>query len=198
MVDFTKDGSQIDEWAVITAATIREGSATSIADDMRISVEVTICKVEAVAHDGEAEITLEVSGNTTGDEDWTELLFVKTTAETASTTTLDVEAAAAATTIPLTATANFITKGDRYFIKNGTIANSEIVRNNGYSDGVSITILDGLTNTQQNGVSIYTSVEQWAISIPAEYRRFRVLINNADADCDIVSRTRVAKVTELI
>ena len=198
MADFTKAGSQIDEWAVITAATIREGAAIAIPDDIAISIQVTISKVEAVAHDGHAEIIIEVSDQTSGDEDWTELPSkVEITAETASTTTLDVEAAATATTVPLTATANFTTKGDRYFIKNGTIANSEIVRNNGYSDGVSITILSGLTNTQQNGVSIYTSAEQWIFAISPEYRRCRVLINNLDADCDIVSRTRLAKAMDI-
>ena len=198
MADLTKAGSQIDEWAVIAAATIREGVATAIPDDLQITVGITICKIEAVAHDGHAEVIVEVSHMTSGDEDWIELPGFEITAETASTTTLDAEAAAAATTVPLTATANFTTKGDLYFIKNGTIANSEIVRNNGYADGVSITILDGLTNTQQNAVSIYTSVEQWPVKIPPEFRRFRVLINNLDADCDIVSRTIVAKATDIV
>lgn len=197
MADYTKTGTQVDEWAIVTAASMREGASSDIPDDIEVAIEVTICKVEAVAHDGECEIIIEVSGNTTGDEDWTELVTLKINAETASTTTLDVEAAATATTVPLTATADFTTKGDKYFIKNGTIANSEVVRNNGYSDGVSITILDGLTNTQQNGVSIYTSVEQFAITIPAAYRRIRVLVNNLDADCDVVSRTRIAKVTDI-
>jgi hypothetical protein len=198
MADFTKAGSQVDEWAVVTAATMREGAVVDIASNLRLALEITICKVEAVAHDGNCMIVIEVSGNTSGDEDWTELLELTITAETASTTTLDAEAAAAATTVPLIATANFTTKGDLYLIKNGTIANSEIVRNNGYSDGVSITILDGLTNTQQNGVSIFTSVEQFAIMVSPEYRRVRVLVNNKDADCDVMSRTRIAQVTELV
>lgn len=198
MADYTKTGSQVDEWAVVAAATIRKGAATAIPDELEVSLEVTVCKVEAVAHDGQCEIIIEVSGNTSGDEDWTELTTFRINAETASTTTLDAEAVAAATTVPLTATANFITKGDKYFIKNGTIANSEIVRNNGYSDGVSITILDGLSNTQQNGVSVYTCVEQFAFTLPSVYRRCRVLINNLDADCDVVSRTRISKTTELV
>lgn len=198
MADYTKTGSQVDEWAVVSAASLREGASSDIPDDIEVALEVTICKVEAVAHDGECSIIIETSGNTTGDEDWTELVAFKINAETASTTTLDVEASAAATTVPLTATANFTTKGDRYFIKNGTIANSEIVRNNGYDDGVSITILDGLTNTQQNGVSIYTSVEQFAMVLPSVYRRCRVLINNGDADCDVVSRTRISRVTDIV
>lgn len=192
---YTKTGSQVDEWAVVSAGSMRKGAEIAIPNDLQIAFEVTVCKVEAVAHDGENIVIIEVSGNTTGDEDWTELVTFKINAETAATTTLDAEAAAAATVVPLTATANFTTKGDKYFIKNGTIGNSEIVRNNGVSAGVSITILDGLTNIQQNGLSIYTTVEQFAITLPDLFRRARVLINNKDADCDIVSRTRLAKIT---
>jgi len=197
MADFTKTGFQNDEWAVVPAATMRKGEAFDIPDDIEVAVEIAVCKVEAVAHDGEAFVVIEVSGNTTGDEDWTELMITQINAETAAVTTLDAEAAAAATTIPLTATTNFETKGDKFFIKNGTIANSEIVRNNGFSSGANIIILDGLTNTQQNGVSIFTSVEQFAFTLPSMYKRGRVLINNKDADCDIVSRIRLSKVTDL-
>lgn len=197
MANFTKTGSQIDEWAVISAASMREGATESILSDIEVALEITVCKVEAVAHDGECYIIIEVSGNTSGDEDWTELVTFQINAETAKTTTLDAEAATTATVIPLTATGDFDTKGDKYFIKNGTIANSEIVRNNGVNAGVSITILDGLTNTQQNGVSIYNPVEPFAFVLPSAYRRCRVLINNLDTDCDVVSRTRISKVTDI-
>ena len=197
MSDFTKTGVEVDAWAVVTAATIREGAIFDIPDDIGIAVEITRCKVEAVAHDGKAYSIVELSSNTTGDEDWTEFLSLQTQAETAVATTLDAEATAAATTVPLTTTTNMETKGDKYLIKNGTPANSEIVRNNGSSTGVSITILDGLTNTQQNGVGIFTTVEQYSLSIPAEYRRGRVLTINNDADCDMMTRTRIAKITDI-
>ncbi len=197
MADFTKSGAQIDEWAVVSAASIREGANTSIVDDVQIAIEITSAKVEAVAHDGEDLYTVEVSSNTSGDEDWTELVSFKGTLGTADTTTLDAEATAPTSTIPLTATTNFETLNDRYFIKNGTIANSEIVRNNGFSSGVSITVLDNITNTQQSGLSIYNIVDQWVVSIPAEFRRYRVLVYNGDADCDIVTRTREAKATDI-
>lgn len=199
MADYDKTNSQIDEWAVIAAAAMREGAVFTFADHLKDGVIVTLVKGEAVAHDGEGYVILECSRNASGNEDWTEIAKFQTNAETAATTTLDAEAAAAATTVPLTATANFATKGDRYLISNGTIANSEVVRNNGYSDGVSITILDGLTNTQQNGVSIFTTVEQYAFTdIPEIFQRGRVLILNNDADCDLISRTEFASVTDLV
>jgi len=197
MADFTKTGTQVDEWAVVGPATLREGATFAIADDLRIRADVTVCKGEATAHDGNGYVIVEGSWNTTGDEDWTELISFMITAETAVGTTLDVEASATDTLVPLTATTDMETKGDRYFIKNGTIGNSEVVRNNGNSSGVSITILDGLTNTQANATPIFTGVEDFSFGFPAEYRRGRILIKNLDADCDIVTRTTIAKVTDI-
>lgn len=198
MADFSKEGSIIDEWAIISAASQRLGDPAVIPDDIEMALIVDVCKVEAVAHDGECSIIFECSPVASGNENWVELMTRKINAETAATTTLDAEAVATATTIPLTATANFTTKGDRYLIKNGTIANSEIVRNNGYSDGVSITILQGLTNTQQNGVSIFTTVETFVFGQPSWAMRARAIILNLDADCDIMSLTRLGRVTDLV
>lgn len=198
MADFSKAGSIIDEWAVTSAASQRLGAAAAVPDDIEMALIVDICKVEAVAHDGECSIIFECSPVASGNENWVELMTSKINAETGATTTLDAEAAAAATTIPLTATANFTTKGDRYLIKNGTIANSEIVRNNGYSDGISITILQGLTNTQQNGVSIFTTVETFVLGLPSWAMRARAIILNLDADCDVMSLTRLGLVTNIV
>lgn len=198
MADFSKAGSIIDEWAVTAAASQRLGDPAVIPDDIEMALIVDICKVEAVAHDGECSIIFECSPVASGNENWVELMTSKINAETAATTTLDVEAAATDTLIPILATANFTTKGDRYLIKNGTIANSEIVRNNGYSDGVSITILQGLTNTQQNGVSIFTTVETFVLGMPSWAMRARAIILNLDADCDVMSLTRLGRVTDLV
>ena len=198
MADFTKSGSIVDEWAVVSAASQRLGTAAAVADDIEIALIVDICKVEAVAHDGECSIIFEGSPVASGNENWVELMTSKINAETAATTTLDAEAASDATTIPLTATTNFVTKGDRYLIKNGTISNSEIVRNNGYASGVSITILQGITNIQQNGVSIHTTVETFSLDMPSWAMRVRVIILNLDADCDVMSLTRLGLVTDIV
>lgn len=198
MADFSKAGSIIDEWSVTAAASQKLGLPAAVPDDIEMNLIVDICKVEAVAHDGECSIIFECSPFASGNENWVELMTSKINAETAATTTLDAEAIVDATTIPLTATANFITKGDRYLIKNGTIANSEIVRNNGYDDGVSITILQGLTNIQQNGVSIHTTVETFSFGYPSWAMRVRAIVNNKDADCDVMSLTRLGSVTDLV
>ena len=198
MADFSKEGSIIGEWSVTAAASQKLGLAAVIPDDIEMALIVDICKIEAVAHDGECSIIFECSPVAAGNENWVELMTSKINAETAATTTLDAEAAATDTTIPLTATAGFTVKGDKYLIKNGTIANSEIVRNDGYSDGVSITILQGLTNTQQNGVSIHTTVEQFVFGLPSWAMRGRVIVNNKDADCDVMSLTRLGRVTDLV
>lgn len=196
MSDFTKTGSQIDEWAVVTAATMREGAATAIADDMAVMLEITVAKNEAVAHDGHCEVIVETSGNTSGDEDWTELCLFEIDAETATKT--DVDQNSSSTTLYVTSTTNMETTGDLLFVHDtNAIADSEIVRVNGYSNDDYITLLDALTNAKDTDDDVYTGVNQWIVSVPAEARRVRVLVNNKDADCNVVSRTRIAKVTDI-
>jgi hypothetical protein len=58
-------------------------------------------------------------------------------------------------------------------------------------------LLDGLTYSKVVGDDILTMVDQWIVKIPAEFRRARVLVANNDSSYDVVSRTTIAKVTDL-
>jgi len=196
MADFTKTGAEIDAWAVVSAADQRVGADIDIPDDIGIVVEIHRCKVEAVAHDGEAYSIIEVSGETSGGEDWVEFFKMQTQAETAATSAVDAESAAAAKTVYLTSTTGLETLGDRYLIKDATPANSELVRNDGFANDDYITVVDNLTNTHADTADIYTTVEEFQVHIPPEYRRARVITVNNDADCDMMTRTRVAKITD--
>lgn len=202
MPDFTKDGTQIDEWAVVSPATQREGAAIAIPDDLVISVTVWSSKVEEVAHDGEDYYLFQASKSTSGDEDWEDVLELKGTAGTADKVNVDVESAAGATQLKVDSTggaSEFETLGDRYFVLNNTIANSEIVKNNGFANDDYITCLDGLTNTQQTSADVFNIVDQIGpITYPPQFRRARVIVRNDDADCDIVTKTDIAKVTEIV
>ena len=196
MADFTKSGAQVDEWAQIAAAAIRVGADVSIPDDIGFLFEITLCHDSINAHANGALVTVEVSGNTTGDEDWSELTSFRSTGGTAVKQDVDVESTGS--TLYLQATASFETKNDRYFIKNNTIANSEIIRNNGFGSNDFVTPMDALTNTQQTTADAFNVVDQWVIRVPKEARRARVVVWNDDADCTICSRTRRALATDIV
>lgn len=198
MADFTKSGAQVDEWAQIAAAAMRIGADIAIPDDMGILLEITVCHDSANAHANGALVTVEVSSNTTGDEDWSELPggIFRTTGGTAEKDDVDVESSGV--TLYITSTSGFITKNDRYFVKNATIANSEVVRNNGSATDDYIVLVDALTNTQQTTADIFSVVDQQVVSVPKEFRRARVLVWNDDADCTICTRTRKALATDIV
>ena len=197
MADFTKNGSQVEEWAQIAAAATRIGADIATPDDVGVLLEITVCHDSANPHANGALVTVEVSGNTSGDEDWSELIpgGYRSSGGTAEKDDVDIESSGM--TLYIASTSGFTTKMDRYFVKNNTIANSEIVRNNGYAIDDYIQLVDSLTNTQQTSADIFSIVDQWIVRVPKEFRRARVLVWNDDADCTICSRTRRALATDI-
>jgi hypothetical protein len=137
------------------------------------------------------EITVEVSY---ADQFWVEYITFTSNAITASTTTLDAQATAPTTTLSVALAADSI--GDRLLIKDGTIADSELVTVAATAAG-EYTITDVTTATHANGTSIFGGGQQWAVEIPLAAAKVRVLYNNVDTDCDMASSTRMSIVTNL-
>lgn len=204
MADIDKSGAQKDEWAQIAVTTIRKGSEFTFTDDLGGVLEIFVVHDSTNAHANGAEITVEVNDQTSGnDEGWIPLESfngIRSTPATAVQVNVDVECAATTTQLKVDSTggsSEFETKMDRYFVKNATIANSEIVRNNGFADNDYITLRDGLTNTQEVTADVFNVVYSWLCRVPQEFRRARVTIWNDDADCTICSMTREAKATDI-
>lgn len=205
MADVNKSGAQKDEWAQIAAAAIRKGAEFTFTDDLGGVLEIFVAHDSTNAHANGAEMVVEVNDQTSGnDEGWIALESfngIRSSGGTAVQVNVDVECAATVTELKVDSTggsSEFETKMDRYFVKNNTIANSEIVRNNGFADNDYITILDGLTNTQETSADVFNIVESWLCRVPQEFRRARVIIWNDDADCTICSMTREAKSTDIV
>jgi len=204
MADVDKSGAQKDEWAQIAAAAIRIGAEFTFTDDLGGVLEIFIVHDSINAHANGAQIVVEVNDQPSGnDEGWIALESfngIRSTPGTAVQVNVDVECAAEATQLKVDSTgasSEFETKMDRYFVKNAAIANSEIVRNNGFADNDYITLLRGLTNTQETSADVFNIVESWLCRIPQEFRRAVVIIWNDDADCTICSMTREAKSTDI-
>jgi hypothetical protein len=195
MADFTKSGAQVDEWAQITANDTREGAAISVPDDIGILVEVAVAHDSVNAHANGAQVIIEGSGETSGDEDWSEILSVRSDGGTAKQANVDVESTGTSLYIDLTT--GFESRISKYFVKNNTIANSEIVRMKSFVTDDYLGLVDSMTNTQQTTADVFNIVNDWVFRIPKEFRRARVLVFNDDADCTICSRTRKALATDI-
>lgn len=191
----TTSVSTVDAWQVVTGGTLVVGNDADISGSYETILYIESAYVEAAATDG-AEYIIEVSY---ADEQYVQLVTVKGTAETPATTTIndaDVQAAETSLTLTDATTGDFRVVGRKWFIKDGTIANSEAVRTVVNSTHT-VTITSPLLRAHSNGVSVYDRCDDWAIRIPFGASRVRVLANNVDADCDVAFTTRTSTVTAI-
>lgn len=202
MADITKSGAQKDEWAQIAAGAIRKGAEFTFTDDLGGVLEIFVAHDSTNAHANGALLVVEVNDQLSGnDEGWIPheaFNGIRSSGGTAVKADVDVESTGTQLKVASTGAGDeFETKMDRYFVKNATIADSEVVRNNGFADDDYITLLDALTNTQQTDADVFNIVDSWLCRVAQEFRRARVITLNDDADCTICSMTREAKATDI-
>lgn len=199
MADFDKAGSQVDEWEEIAAAGTRKGAVIDIPDDIGIVLLISLAHSSANAHANGALVTVEGSENTSGDEDWDEVVpgGFRSDGGTAAEKTVDQNSSG--TTLYLDGTTGYETKFLKFFIKDNTIADSEIARVNSWDAGVSVNCFDDMTNSHAlTTTKTYNIVDEWPVRVPKEFRRVRVNVWNDDADCTICTRTRKALATDIV
>jgi hypothetical protein len=186
---------EVDAWQSVAAGTIVEGTAKSISTSYATLLYIELAYIEAVANDG-ATVIVEISY---ADDNWMEFISFTGTAETPATTTInDAAVNAGDTTITLTdaTTGDFDVPGRKWFIKDGTIGNSESVKTK-VNAVHTVTLLQDLIRSHADGLSVYDRVDEWVVSIPFGAAYVRTHINNTDADCDLAYTTRVSLVTAL-
>lgn len=185
----------IDEWQSLAAATLGEGNAENISLSYSTLLYIEVALTTAAAQDG-VEVIVEISY---GDDDWMKLTSFKGTAETPATTTLnDAAATAGDSTITLTdaTTGDFDVPGRKWFIVDGTVANSESVKTK--SNAVhTVTLCQDLMRSHADALNVWDRVDEWVVKIPFGASYVRTLVNNTDADATVHWRTYCSKVTAI-
>jgi hypothetical protein len=187
---------EIDAWQAVTAATLVVGNAEDVSGSYESMLYIEVAMIEAVAQSG-AEVNVEVSY---ADDDWTSLVKFVGTAETPATTQIaDNPAPAGATEILLddSSTGDFNVIGRKWFIKDGTIGNSESVRTQSDDAANEVTLCQDTLREHAVDTDCYDRVDEWVIKLPLSVSQVRVLYNNIDADSDIAVTSRISKVTVL-
>ncbi len=193
----TKTVAAVDEWANVAQNTVREGAAVDVSGLDGAILHIDMALTAAVAHTG-AKIAVQISSNPSGDEDWTtltEFIGPKGTANTEPITNNPL--AATSTTATCVSTTGYDADETRFiYIKDGTIANSELVLLVSHSAGTSVTWLDGTTNEHAQTTPMWNIAKTYAVEIPWGTNRVRVIIDNTfDADGAAVdTKTRISKV----
>ena len=68
----TKSVAAVDEWAEIAQNAVREGATTDVSGCYAATLHISYALTSATAHTG-TKIEIQLSSNTTGDENWTTL-----------------------------------------------------------------------------------------------------------------------------
>ncbi len=185
----------IDPWTNVPAGTVVTGADGDISASYETLLYVQVALVEAVAQAG---CTVSVEISYTGN-DWTRLVSVTGTAETPATTTAnDAAITAGDTAITLTdaTTGDFDVPDRLWYIKDGTIANSEAVRTK-VNAVHTVTLCDALLRSHANGINVYDRCDEWVFNIPSAASYVRTVIYNSDSDADVDFTTRVSKITAI-
>lgn len=194
--DVTKSQGELYDWTLLddTGATpYLETGVHSYPDTLSSMLNVSMVNIGAVADASSVGFMIFTRFNA-ADDGWR--LFADLKADVAVAVTIDVDAQAASgqTVIPLSNTTNFDeVPGSIYFLRDTTLANSELIIWGGtFDNDVSITAIDNLVATHENTADIYKVVSQWNIVLPNGCDEAKVLFYNRDADANYACRVDYA------
>jgi len=207
----TKTTEEIDGWAKIAQADVREGVNFDVSDAYEATLHVDVALGSTTAHTGTEVIVQTRTGGTDpsrNDANWSTLTrFIGPTGTSLEVALLNAEAAGQEVLgVNNPTTVNMDNDKKFKFIGAVIEENSEIIyqQSNSGDGGDTITIQDGLTNQQETTSNIYDiddaqdeAVGMYQIAVPSPAIEVRVLYNNNyDPDGSAVySRTRISKVT---
>jgi len=196
VLTMTTSFDTIDAWQALGAATLAVGNSEDVSD-YSVILYIETAYSGSAAQAG-CDVIVEIS-YATGD-DWIQLHTFKGKAVTPGLNDLDEGGGTSAgdTTITTTsgATQDFDVVGQRWFILDGTVGESEIVRTKSW-DTQTATLVQDAKYAHSDAEVISDAVDQWAIKLPLGATFVHVLINNSDADATMHWRSFVSKVSAL-
>lgn len=193
-------GSQttLDEWALTANTATRLGAELDVSSAYQVELDIKAVLGEAVASTGQPEVIIQTTGKTSPkEEDWTiKARYIGPQGTPVTPLALDATEPVDETVIACTnpETAGIDNDGKYKFIKNTTVANSEVIFQtaNGGDAGDTITILGGLSNEQTAAASVIMDIDDPDLEVVIQWnpiidclavKRLR-LIYNADYDTD--------------
>ena len=194
---YGKSYAEIDAWAAVAQNAIREGATIDLTDVQRVKLHIDCALTAAVAHTG-TEIIVQTSSADADDEFWSDFTSVIGPIGTANTEPItNNPLAAGGTTITCVSTTGYTTEGEWRFIKDSTIANSELIWQTAYSATPNITILDGVKRAHVQTTPMWNIAEAIELQLPLETLRARVIYDNTyDTDgATIATRCRATAIS---
>lgn len=196
----TKSALEVDAWAEVAQNTVREGATVDVSAAYSYVLHIDMALSNTTAQTNGAKIEVQVSSNTSGDEDWSTFTSFIGPTGTANDEAVSGTEAIGATVIECASTTGLYDDDETRWIyfENTTVANSELGFLVSHVTNTSVTIQDGITNAQ-TGSTMFDIAKRYVIELPFAALRFRVIYDNTrDAAGAAVSTTcRLVKVTGL-
>lgn len=193
--DVTKSQGQLYNWTLLDdvgGTPYLETGVHTYTDTLSSTFNVAMVNIGAAADAGSVGFKIFVRYGA-AEDGWREWIDYRADVDVAVTVALDLEAASGQAVIAVAATAGFdaVTQiGDTYFLKDATLANSELVIWGGvHADADTLTVIDNLVRTHATATSsMYAVVSQWNIRLPNGNDEAKVVFYNQDADANYACR----------
>lgn len=198
----TKAVASLDAWQAVAQNVVVKGATADVSANYQTTLYIDCALTSETAQANGTEIRVQVSTAASGDNSWIDLTsFGGPTGTANSEASTANPLTAASTTITCASTTGYTlptgTDNGLRFILDATIANSEIVFQNGLITNTNITIVDGTTTQHANTAVLYNIVAEYVVNIPDTANRVRVIYNNTkDASGSTVAvRARLTTIT---
>jgi len=185
----------ITDWTAVAQNTIVESGTLDCSDHVKTLLHIQAFLDTTTAHTG-TRFIVQVSSNTSGDEDWQDYTeFIGLIGTAATDLIEDNPLAAGSTSIALTSHALTV-RAKWLGIEDGTLVNSELIFEVS-SSANAVVILDGTTNSHVQNTAIFNVALSQVILLDGTVNRCRVLVDNSyDADGSTLNfKLRATKVT---
>ncbi len=197
MADFTKATGQLMDWTLLDdtgAIQVQESGELDVSTDIETVLHIDICHANnAAAAEGSLEVNVLVQSGSS-DEDWHTLQRIGS--GDGSTTDGTTGAITAGDSTISANDGTDWTIGERIFIFDGTIADSEICFIKNISTN-NVLPIDNIVNSHASGTDLFDVVDQFNVTIPSSVSTCKVYFNNTDADANYALRIRFTKATDI-
>lgn len=182
-------GTAILTHQVVTHPDTVKGSAQDVSTKLAATLFLFHASIEAAANTNPGRFLVQVSGSSSGDEDWATVHEFDATISTADTEAMTATEAAGVTELAVAATAGFAANDILYIQDTGTLADSEWARCQEISTDAFIKLIDGLTNAKDNADVIWNDADIFLCQLDlTAVGRVRVVFQHegaAGANCHV-------------
>ena len=182
MANITKSYAVALAHQAVTHPNTVVGSALDVSTKLAATLLLFHASVEAAANTNPGKFLVQVSGASSGNEDWVTVYEFNATVSTADTEAMTDTEPVGETALAVASTAGFVANDLLYIQDTGTVADGEWARCREIVTDTSINIVDGLTNAKDSSDVIWNDADMFTCQLDlTSITRIRVIFQSEGA-----------------